>query len=270
MDLVAPVLGRLIQHEDHEVLADACWTASYISDGDDDRIAVIIAAGLCPRFIELLKHQQNSVLTPALRVVGNVATGEEDQTQTLLDGNVLPDLLGLMSHGKRTIRKEACWTLSNILAGSQQQIQASLDAGALPALLQRLGTDDVEVRKEAAWCVANASSGGASHQISQLVAGGCVEGMADMLSGQHESRVQAVVLEFFENILAQTDPSLPESADIVFTHAGRVRGVLSEALLEELREHASEEVADKAQSILERLYPEDQGEGDAAEEEEGA
>ena len=38
-----PVLSRLLFHVDADVLADSCWSLSYLSDGPNDKIQVIIS-----------------------------------------------------------------------------------------------------------------------------------------------------------------------------------------------------------------------------------
>jgi importin subunit alpha-6/7 len=49
-----PTLERLIFSNDEEVLADACWALSYLSDGTNDKIQAVIEAGVCGRLVELL------------------------------------------------------------------------------------------------------------------------------------------------------------------------------------------------------------------------
>ncbi|MBA0790716.1 hypothetical protein Gohar_015347 [Gossypium harknessii] len=76
-----PTLERLIHLNDEEVLTDACWALSYLSDGTNDKIQAVIEAGVCPRLVQLLLHPSPTVLIPALRTVGNIVTGDDMQTQ---------------------------------------------------------------------------------------------------------------------------------------------------------------------------------------------
>lgn len=50
------VLARLIYHEDDEVLSDACWALSYLSDGTNNKIQAVIESGVCRRLVELLGY----------------------------------------------------------------------------------------------------------------------------------------------------------------------------------------------------------------------
>ncbi|KAJ1476298.1 armadillo-type protein, partial [Baffinella frigidus] len=174
-----PTLASLIYSNDEEVLTDACWALSYLSDGTNEKIQAVIDAGVCRRLVELLMHQSPQVKTPALRTVGNVVTGDDNQTQLVINcsvlppllsllGNVLPCLLSLLGNERKGIRKETCWTISNITAGSKEQLQAVMDhqgaisnttAGSkeqlqavmdhqiIPALVQMLQTEDFDIRK---------------------------------------------------------------------------------------------------------------------------
>ena len=49
-----PALERLVFSNDEEVLTDACWALSYLSDGTNDKIQAVIEAGVCPRLMQLL------------------------------------------------------------------------------------------------------------------------------------------------------------------------------------------------------------------------
>lgn len=171
-ELVAPALptlGQLIYTHDEEVLTDACWALSYLSDGSNEKIQAVIEAGVCRRIVELLMHHSPSVQTPALRTVGNIVTGDDIQTQVIINLNALPCLRALLESPKKGIRKEACWTLSNITAGNQEQIQCIVDADIFGTLISFLSTAEFDIRKEAAWAVSNATSGGSPEQIMHLV-----------------------------------------------------------------------------------------------------
>lgn len=82
--LVKPALvslARLLYLQDDEILTDACWALSYLSDGTNEKIQAVVEAGICRRLVELLLHPSASVQTPALRTVGNIVTGDDLQTQ---------------------------------------------------------------------------------------------------------------------------------------------------------------------------------------------
>merc|ERR1719426_205068 len=92
---VSPALGtlaNLIYSSDVEVLTDACWALSYLSDGPNERISAVIHAGVCRRLVDLLLHSSPLVQTPALRTVGNIVTGDDHQTQTVLRAGVCQPL----------------------------------------------------------------------------------------------------------------------------------------------------------------------------------
>jgi len=105
-----PTLAQLIFSPDEEVLTDACWALSYLSDGPNEKIQAVIESGVCRRLVELLLNPSPAVQTPALRTVGNIVTGNDLQTQFIINNNALPCLLALLSSPKKGIRKEACWT----------------------------------------------------------------------------------------------------------------------------------------------------------------
>jgi importin subunit alpha-6/7 len=56
-----PMLAKLIYSLDDEVLIDACWAISYLSDGANEKIQAVIEAGVPRRLVELLMHSHTAV-----------------------------------------------------------------------------------------------------------------------------------------------------------------------------------------------------------------
>jgi len=198
-----PILSNLLFHPDNDVLTDACWAFSYISDDIgpyNKKISAVIQSGAVPRLINLLGHKSNNVKHPALRTIGNIVTGDDTQTQIVINNNALPQLLVLLSNAKKAIRKEACWTISNITAGSVSQIEAVIKNNLFEPVIQLLLAGEFDVKKEAAWAVSNATSGGNSEQIRHLVSLDVIPCLCDLLNSNN-CKVIMVALEGLENIL---------------------------------------------------------------------
>ena len=197
-----PVLANLLHSTDNEVVTDALWALSYISDGPNERIDKVLEAGVCRRLTELLGHTNSLVVTPALRTVGNIVTGDDRQTQVIIQSGALAKLLQLLYHPRRNIRKETCWTISNITAGSREQIQQVIDTGLIPKIVETIETaTEYDVRKEAAWAISNATSGGSPQQIDSLVQAGAIKPLCDLLA-VNDSKLIGICLEALDHVLA--------------------------------------------------------------------
>jgi len=246
-----PVLARLIYSTDEEVLTDACWALSYLSDGTNDKIQAVIEAGVCRRLVELLFHASFSVQTPSLRTVGNIVTGDDLQTQIIINVGALPCLAQLLSSPKKGIRKEACWTISNITAGNKSQIQSVIDANIIPILVDLLQNAEFDIKKEAAWAISNATSGGSPEQIRYLVSQGCIKPLCDLLSAQ-DSRIISVALEGLENILkvGQTDRDHTQN-NLFATFIEEADGLDK---IEKLQKHQNNDIYDRSLRILETYF----------------
>ncbi|KAF5190830.1 Importin subunit alpha [Thalictrum thalictroides] len=264
-----PALERLIHSNDEEVLTDACWALSYLSDGTNDKIQAVIEAGVCPRLVELLLHPSPSVLIPALRTVGNIVTGDDVQTQCIINHQALPCLLNLLTHNhKKSIKKEACWTISNITAGNKDQIQSVIAADIIGPLVHLLQTAEFDIKKEAAWAISNATSGGTHEQIKYLVAQGCIKPLCDLLVCP-DPRIVTVCLEGLENILkvGETEKTLGNTGG-VNVYAQYIDEAEGLEKIENLQSHDNTEIYEKAVKILETYWLEEEDEplppGDAA------
>ncbi|KAH7511127.1 hypothetical protein JRO89_XSUnG0222900 [Xanthoceras sorbifolium] len=148
-DQVKPALlalRHLIYSSDEEVLTDACWALSYLSDGTNDKIQAVIDAGVCPRLVELLLHPSTTVLVPALRTVGNIVTGDDTQTQGVIEANIIAPLVYLLQHAEFEVKKEAAWAISNATSGgSREQIQFLVNQGCVKPLCDLLVCPDPRI-----------------------------------------------------------------------------------------------------------------------------
>ncbi|CAE7881370.1 unnamed protein product [Symbiodinium sp. KB8] len=227
-----PVMARVLHNTDQEVLTDALWTVSYVSDGTERYIQAVLDAGVCQRVVELLSHDSPQVQTPALRTVGNIVTGSDTQTDAVLACEPFPALTRLVTSNlpahmrwrrwpptaswasclwlPRSSREECCWLLSNICAGTVHQVQQVLNAGFFKVLADAAGDAEHSVKKEVAFALANASekkSMAAGSAISTsayvlrvwTVEAGCLNAMQAMLDS-HDPKLQDLSVVFATNV----------------------------------------------------------------------
>uniref|UniRef100_A0A914VKV3 IBB domain-containing protein n=1 Tax=Plectus sambesii TaxID=2011161 RepID=A0A914VKV3_9BILA len=164
-----PALAILIHHTDTNILVDTVWALSYLTDGGNEQIQLVIDSGVAPFLVPLLGNGEVKVQTAALRAVGNIVTGTDEQTQMVLDCGVLQQMPALLTQPKEKINKEAGWCLANVTAGNQQQVQAVIEAGLMPMIIQLLDKGDFQTQKEAAWAVSNVTISGRPDQVAYMV-----------------------------------------------------------------------------------------------------
>ncbi|CAN1352965.1 Importin subunit alpha-1b [Linum perenne] len=225
-----PVLERLIHSNDEEVLTDACWALSYLSDGTNDKIQAVIEIGVCPRLVELLMHPSATVLIPALRTVGNIVTGDDMQTQVLV---------------------------RQCLRSVVRSLQAVIQAGIIGPLVQLLHGAEFDIKKEAAWALSNATSGGTHDQIKFLVSEGCIRPLCDLLVCP-DPRIVTVCLEGLENILkvGEADKNMGISGNIN-AFAQMIDDSEGTEKIENLQSHDNNDIYEKAVKLLETYWLED-------------
>uniref|UniRef100_A0A674NDE2 Importin subunit alpha n=1 Tax=Takifugu rubripes TaxID=31033 RepID=A0A674NDE2_TAKRU len=239
-----PVLSRLLFSSDPDLLADACWALSYLSDGPNDKIQAVIDSGVCRRLQKKNAAPQKPPLGPFVLA-----------WQVVLNCSALPCLLHLLSSAKESIRKEACWTISNITAGNRGQIQTVIDANIFPVLIDILQKAEFRTRKEAAWAITNATSGGTPEQIRYLVNLGCIKPLCDLLTVM-DSKIVQVALNGLENILrlGEQEAKQENNGSGVNPYCSLIEEAYGLDKIEFLQSHDNQEIYQKAFDLIEHYF----------------
>ncbi|TFK07570.1 importin subunit alpha-4 [Terrapene carolina triunguis] len=243
---ILPALCVLIYHTDINILVDTVWALSYLTDGGNEQIQMVIDSGVVPFLVPLLSHQEVKVQTAALRAVGNIVTGTDEQTQVVLNCDVLSHFPNLLTHPKEKINKEAVWFLSNITAGNQQQVQAVIDAGLIPMIIHQLAKGDFGTQKEAAWAISNLTISGRKDQVEYLVQQNVIPPFCNLLSVK-DSQVVQVVLDGLKNILIMAGDEASTIAEIIEECGGLEK-------IEALQQHENEDIYKLAFEIIDQYF----------------
>uniref|UniRef100_A0AAQ5XWK8 Importin subunit alpha n=1 Tax=Amphiprion ocellaris TaxID=80972 RepID=A0AAQ5XWK8_AMPOC len=228
------------------ILVDTVWALSYLTDGGNEQIQMVIDSGVVPFLVPLLSHQEVKVQTAALRAVGNIVTGTDEQTQVVLNCDVLSHFPNLLTHPKEKINKEAVWFLSNITAGNQQQVQAVIDAGLIPMIIHQLAKGDFGTQKEAAWAISNLTISGRKDQVEFLVEQNVIPPFCNLLSVK-DSQVVQVVLDGLKNILIMAGDEASTIAEIIEECGGLEK-------IENLQQHENEDIYKLAFEIIDQYF----------------
>ncbi|GLD69787.1 importin subunit alpha-4, partial [Lates japonicus] len=218
---ILPALCVLIYHTDINILVDTVWALSYLTDGGNEQIQMVIDSGVVPFLVPLLSHQEVKVQTAALRAVGNIVTGTDEQTQVLLNCDGPSHFPNLLTHPKEKINKEAVCFLSNITAGNQQQVQAVIDAGLIPMIIHQL-------------------------QVEFLVEQNVIPPFCSLLSVK-DSQVVQVVLDGLKNILIMAGDEASTIAEIIEECGGLEK-------IENLQQHENEDIYKLAFEIIDQYF----------------
>jgi hypothetical protein len=246
-----PYLARLLTCSEKEVLADCLWALSYIADGDEQHINLLLESGVLGTVVQALGCGDDDFCTPAIRVVGNVATGSHQQTQVILSCGALNHLPHFLHSKKSNLVKEACWLLSNVTAGTPDQIQAVIDAGLLSKVLEICnGGGSHIIRKEAFWTIANLAVGGRPEQIHAAVGLGLINALVEGLSFQGDAQLICAIIDGLSGVL-KVGADAAEGENRYYALMEELDGSQK---LENLQEDANEEVYQRAVKLLQNYF----------------
>ena len=156
----------------------------------------------------------------------------------------------LLNNVKRSIRKEACWLLSNVAAGNASQIKALMSKDAvLRQVIEAAKQDEWDVRKEAAWVIANVCTGGDSSAVAKLVNLGALEALVSLME-VNDTNVVCTVLDATHAILNKAEAG--SQYDVLLDSFDGVEKI------ENLQNHRSNDVYDKAIKIIEDFFSGDE------------
>jgi hypothetical protein len=107
VQMLLPPLGTIIHNQqDTSIVVNAIGAISYLTDGGNDQIQLVIDSGVVVQdLVHLLRYPEVKVQTAALRALGNIVTGTDEQTQFVLDCGALKMMPALLTHQKEKIKK---------------------------------------------------------------------------------------------------------------------------------------------------------------------
>ena len=261
MTLLIPYLVQLTAANDDEVVSDACWALSFLTDDDEihglegkqRHVPQVVATGVVGHLVKLTGHRSMSIATPALRTMGNVVSGTDDaHTDMAVQAGLLDQAVHILQTSTDVqLRKELCWVISNVTAGTHAQINAVLQAKLVPTLIQIIKGPYPEVVKEAAFALANVCSEGTDSHVASMVQEGVVAAFCHLLDVA-DAKIVEIGLEGLDHILRRG----AQHGDNPYTQSvEECQGLES---LEALQRHANPDVYDKTVAILKAYFGADE------------
>jgi hypothetical protein len=113
---IEPLVALLHKEVSTDVLVDAVWALSYLSDGPNEQIEMVMRSGAIAKLVDFLEDKSSPLLTPTIRCLGNFVTGSDLQTQAVLESGILNHLSPLLDSSRvrltfsiMDIRRKVLW-----------------------------------------------------------------------------------------------------------------------------------------------------------------
>lgn len=256
-ETTAPVIFPLVSLLDKPISeaakVDILWALSYLSDGNEQKIELVLGTGVALKLVNLLQEGSLKVkcTTPIVRMLGNFVSGSDNQTQVVIESGIIDLLPGLLGSRSKTIRKESSWLTSNIACGNHQQITMLMkNTQALKQIIINAKNDTWEVRKEALWTLAHICTSGAPMHTESLVETGGLEPLISVLAVENiDPSLLVAILDAIRKVLeVDESSSFPKKYDQLIDECNGIE------YLEELQTHPSEIVYEKVVGLIEDYF----------------
>ena len=248
-----PALARLVHSSDEEVLTDACWALSYLSDGTNDKIQAVIEAGVCRRLVELLGRPTPSVLIPALE-----DGGEHRHRRRLPDADhhQLPRAAGLARaphRGSQEVasRRKRAGPSRTSPRGTRTRSRRSSRATSSRRSCTCFSTPSLTSKKKPHGPSRTPRRGGRTSR-SSTSSNKARSSRCATSSCARDARIVTVALEGLENILKVGEAMKTEGSPNQFAQFIDEADGLEK--IENLQNHNNNDIYDKAMKILEEYF----------------
>ena len=250
--VIYPLVSLLDKDISEGVMVDVFWALSYLSDGNDQKIELVLGSGITSKLVRLLEDVRTKTRCkiPIVRILGNFVSGSDDQTQVVIDSGILNHLSELLDSSSKTIRRESSWLTSNIACGKHEQITALMKEKSVMKQIIQIATDDSwEVRKEALWAVSHICTSGKHAHTRAMVQLGGLEPLIMMLDLENvDTMLLVAVLDALRRILEAGEKSSEYNYVQLIEEYNGIESI------ENLQTHSSELVYEKVVSLIEDYF----------------
>uniref|UniRef100_A0A6Q2XJ76 Importin subunit alpha n=1 Tax=Esox lucius TaxID=8010 RepID=A0A6Q2XJ76_ESOLU len=232
---ILPALCVLIYHTDINILVDTVWALSYLTDGGNEQIQMVIDSGVVPFLVPLLSHQEVKVQV-CVRFVG----------RAVIDAGLLPMIIHQLAkvsrRGLRTsMEPEVMTTADHPLSVPLPNSSVALGwktIGCRISPVFRWENPGALIGSSAPLCL--------PVQVEYLVQQNVVPPFCSLLSVK-DSQVVQVVLDGLKNVLIMAGDEASTIAEIIEECGGLEK-------IENLQQHENEDIYKLAFEIIDQYF----------------
>uniref|UniRef100_A0A2K6V3P6 Karyopherin subunit alpha 2 n=1 Tax=Saimiri boliviensis boliviensis TaxID=39432 RepID=A0A2K6V3P6_SAIBB len=117
VEQILPTLVRLLHRDDPEVLADTCWAISYLTDGPNERIDMVVKTGVVPQLVKLLGASE-------LPIVAAEKLGETEKLSIMIEEcGGLDKIEALQNHENESVYKASLNLIEKYFSVEEEEDQ---------------------------------------------------------------------------------------------------------------------------------------------------